>query len=142
MSDDPNAELLARAGERVTILRDPREAVRGAHLVSTDVWTSMGQEEESAHRQAVFPPYQINAALMSEAGPDAIVLHCLPAHRGEEIDAETFEKHATVIFDQAENRVHAQKAVLVWLLGGAHGETHFGEAREASPLRPLVMGDR
>lgn len=133
---------MARQDGEVELFHDPHDAVRGADAVYTDVWTSMGQEEESARRQAVFPLYQINAALMNEAKPGALVLHCLPAHRGEEIDAETFEKHATVIFDQAENRVHAQKAVLVWLLGGAHGETHFGEAREANPLRPLVLGDR
>jgi ornithine carbamoyltransferase len=133
---------IARALGQVELFTDPKEAVRGADAVYTDVWTSMGQEEESARRKAVFPPFQINADLMAEAKPDAMILHCLPAHRGEEIDAETFEKHATGIFDQAENRTHAQKAVMVWLLGSAHGNTHYGEVREPSTLRPPVLGDR
>ena len=117
----PEASFVARARQdgEVELFTDPREAVQGADAVYTDVWTSMGQEEEGARRKAVFPPYQLNAALMGEAKPDAMILHCLPAHRGEEIDGETFEKHAQGIFDQAENRTHAQKAVLVWLLGTA-----------------------
>lgn len=133
---------MARQEGEVELFTDAKDAVRGADAVYTDVWTSMGQEEETARRKAVFPPFQINAALMAEAKPDAMILHCLPAHRGEEIAAETFEKYATGIFDQAENRTHAQKAVLVWLLGGAHGATHFGEVREPSSLRPPVLGDR
>ena len=90
--------------------------MQGADAVYTDVWTSMGQEEESAKRLQVFPPYQINAQLMSRAKADAIVLHCLPAHRGEEISEEVLESANSRVFQQAENRLHAQKAVLVHLL--------------------------
>jgi hypothetical protein len=87
----------------------------------------------------VFPPFQVNAALMAEAKSDAIVLHCLPAHRGEEIDGETFEKFATPIFDQAENRLHAQKAVLVWQLSATHAANDLhGAARDARSLQPPV----
>jgi ornithine carbamoyltransferase len=100
----------------VQIVRDPKEAVSGADAVYTDVWTSMGQEEESAKRAQVFPPYQLNAELMKFANADAIVLHDLPAHRGEEISAEVLDGPQSRIFDQAENRLHAQKAVLVWLM--------------------------
>ena len=111
-------EAAQRDGE-VLITRDPREAVTNADAVYTDVWTSMGQEEETAQRAAVFPPYQLNAALLASAKSDAIVLHDLPAHRGEEITEEVMESPQSRIFDQAENRLHAQKAVLVWLMGSA-----------------------
>jgi ornithine carbamoyltransferase len=100
----------------VALFNDPREAVEGADCVYTDVWTSMGQEEETARRAQIFPPFQINEELLSTAKPDALVLHCLPAHPGEEISAETFEIHAPEIFAQAQNRLHAQKAVLLQLL--------------------------
>lgn len=103
-------------GATIEIVRDPREAVQNADALYTDVWTSMGQEEESKQRAEVFPPYQLNAALMELAKPDAIVLHDLPAHKGEEITEEVFEAHAGTIFSQAENRLHAQKAILSWLL--------------------------
>ena len=106
----------ARSGATIEVVRDPRDAAQNADALYTDVWTSMGQEEESAHRAAIFPPYQINAELMKLAKPDAIVLHDLPAHKGEEISEEVFEAHADTIFAQAENRLHAQKAVLAWLL--------------------------
>lgn len=92
------------------------EAVSGADVVYTDVWASMGQEEESRQRMAAFQGYQVNAAVMRAAKPDAMVLHCLPAHRGEEITDEVLEAHAQEIFDEAENRLHAQKAVLVRLM--------------------------
>jgi ornithine carbamoyltransferase len=108
-------EMAKREGE-VGIFTDPLEAVQNADAVYTDVWTSMGQEEESANRLKVFPPYQINAHLMSHAKPDAIILHCLPAHRGEEISEEVLESPLSRVFQQAENRLHAQKAVLVHLL--------------------------
>lgn len=108
----------AKADGKVEIFRDPQEAVQGADAVYTDVWTSMGQEEESARRLGVFPPYQINAELMARAKADAIILHCLPAHRGEEISAEMMESGQSRVFQQAENRLHAQKAVLSWLLSG------------------------
>ena len=100
----------------VSLTHDPREAVEGADCVYTDVWTSMGQEDEAAHRLQIFPPFQINEELLSGAKPDALVLHCLPAHRGEEISAETFELHAPEIFAQAQNRLHAQKAVLLHVM--------------------------
>jgi ornithine carbamoyltransferase len=106
----------AQSEGAVEVLRDATEAVRGADAVYTDVWTSMGQEEENAARLQVFPPYQVNAQLMSHAKPDAIVLHDLPARRGEEISNEVMEGPQQAIWQQAENRLHAQKAVLVWLL--------------------------
>ncbi len=107
----------ARKMGPVEIFIDPREALQGADAVYTDVWTSMGQEEESAARLKVFPAYQINAELMKMAEDDAIILHCLPAHRGEEISAEMMESPRSRVFQQAENRLHAQKAVLAHLLG-------------------------
>ena len=107
---------MAQSEEEIEITDDPQKAVAGADAVYADVWTSMGQEEESAKRLQVFPPYQINAELMSRAKPDAIVLHCLPAHRGEEITAEVLEGPQSRVFAQAENRLHAQKAVLLHLL--------------------------
>ena len=96
---------------------DPVEAAKGADVVITDVWASMGQEEEAVKRRKAFEGYQINDTVMAAAKPDAMVLHCLPAHREEEITTAVFEKHAKEIFDEAENRLHAQKAVLVKLLG-------------------------
>ncbi len=96
---------------------DPLEAAKGADVVITDVWASMGEEAEAEKRRKAFQGYQINDKVLAEAKPDAIVQHCLPAHRGEEITAEVFEAHSKEIFDEAENRLHAQKAVLVKLLG-------------------------
>ena len=100
-----------------TLTRDPMEAAKGADVVFTDVWASMGQEEETAKRKAAFQGYQVNEALMKVTTPGCMVQHCLPAHRGEEITAEVFEAHAGEIFDEAENRLHAQKAVLYLLMG-------------------------
>lgn len=114
---DPAVVARARQDGEVEVFTDPKAAVAGADAVYTDVWTSMGQEEETAKRLAVFPPYQINAELMAAAKDNAIVLHCLPAHRGEEITADVLESPNSKVFQQAENRLHAQKAVLVWLLG-------------------------
>jgi ornithine carbamoyltransferase len=111
----PDAALLAEAaaaGARVTVGDDPREAVAGADVVMTDVWASMGQEQESARRQQAFRGYCVDAALMAGAKAGAIVLHCLPAHRGEEISEDVLEGPQSAIFDQAENRLHVQKAVL------------------------------
>ena len=108
-------EDAAATGAMLQVLADPREAVAGADAVYTDVWTSMGQEEENAARHDVFPPYQLNEALLSHAKEDAIVLHDLPAHRGEEITAEILDGPRSRVFDQAENRLHAQKAVLTWI---------------------------
>lgn len=116
---EPNPEVVQRAralGADVQLFRDPREAVAGADAIYTDVWTSMGQEEEAARRRAVFPPYQVNRQLVAAAKPDVIVLHCLPAHRGEEITDEVADGPHARIFQQAENRMHAQKALLVRLL--------------------------
>jgi ornithine carbamoyltransferase len=103
-------------GSKLTFLRDPHEAVRNAHVIYTDTWTSMGQEEEAAKRERVFPPYQINDALVKEADKDAIVLHCLPAHRGQEITDEVADGPHSRLFQEAHNRLHAQKAVLYTLL--------------------------
>ncbi|MFF7709543.1 ornithine carbamoyltransferase [Pseudomonas sp. NPDC007930] len=109
---EPDPRFVEMAGPRVTVLRDPREAVAGAHLVSTDVWTSMGQEEETAQRLARFAPYQVNKALLDLAADDVLFLHCLPAHRGEEISEDLLDDPRSVAWDQAENRLHAQKALL------------------------------
>ncbi|NWL80540.1 ornithine carbamoyltransferase [Pseudomonas taiwanensis] len=117
---EPNPAFLAQAGDRVKVVRDPREAVAGAHLVSTDVWTSMGQEEETAKRLALFSPYQVNKALLDLAADDVIFMHCLPAHRGEEISVDLLDDPRSVAWDQAENRLHAQKALLELLVEHAH----------------------
>jgi ornithine carbamoyltransferase len=100
----------------IELFRAPEDAVRGAHGVYTDVWASMGQESESAERAAIFAPYQVNAALMSLAAPDAAFLHCLPAHRGSEVTDEVMDSPHSIVFDQSENRLHVQKAILLMLL--------------------------
>jgi len=122
----PDAEVVkwaevqaAKTGGGIQIGEDPRPAVRGADVLYTDVWTSMGQEAEASKRVGVFRPYQINADLLRLAKPDAIVLHCLPAHRGEEITDDVMEGPQSVIFDQAENRLHVQKAILEMLVGNS-----------------------
>ncbi len=106
----------SRDGSAVIVTSDPLRAVTGADVVYTDVWASMGQEAEQAIRARVFKPYQLNAALLAKASPEAIVMHCLPAHRGEEITDDVIEGPQSVVFDQAENRLHAQKAILATLL--------------------------
>jgi ornithine carbamoyltransferase len=111
----PPAELLERAGAAVTITGDPEEAAHGADILYTDVWVSMGKEDEAVHRAAQFAPYQINDSVVKAAAPKAHVLHCLPAYRGKEITSEVFERNAGAIFQQAENRLHAQKAVMTLL---------------------------
>jgi len=108
---------VATHGARIQLFTDPAQAVAGADAVYTDVWASMGEEAEADARRAIFAPYQVNAALMAAASPDAIFMHCLPAHRGEEVSAEVMESTASVVFDQAENRLHTQKALLAMLLG-------------------------
>lgn len=108
-------EELAQPGVSMRFLRDPHEAVRNAHVIYTDTWTSMGQEEEAAQREKVFPPYQINAQLVSEADPNVVVMHCLPAHRNHEITDDVADGPHSVLFPQAHNRLHAQKAVLARL---------------------------
>lgn len=115
---EPPARLLQQHAGKVTLLRDPAEAARGAHLLVTDVWASMGQEEEQAIRAKAFAPYQINEALMQLADKDALFMHCLPAHRGEEISAGMLEHASSVVWDEAENRLHAQKALLEKLILG------------------------
>ncbi len=116
---DPDQQVLdfAKDYENFHLYRSPKEAAKDADVVITDVWASMGQEGEAELRRKAFDGYQINKELMSLAKEDAMVLHCLPAHRGEEITADVFEQHAGEIFEEAENRLHAQKAVLVKLLG-------------------------
>ncbi len=102
--------------DKVHLTESAQEAVSGVDVVYTDVWVSMGKEEESAQRIEVMKPYQINEGLMKHAAKDAVVMHCLPAYRGKEITEETLEKHAGTIFDEAENRLHAQKAAIVWMM--------------------------
>jgi ornithine carbamoyltransferase len=117
---EPDKELLTQAqetGRPVYLRRDPGQAVQDVHVINTDVWASMGQEAEAAARREVFRPYQVNDELLKLARPEAIVLHCLPAHRGEEITAEVLEGPQSAAWDQAENRLHFQKALLEWLLG-------------------------
>lgn len=115
----PPAELLERAGGKIRLTSDPMEAAAGAHVLYTDVWVSMGKEEEAAYRIAQFQGYQINSELLAKAEPDALVMHCLPAYRGKEIDEETLEAHADTIFRQAENRLHTQKAIMARLVKNA-----------------------
>jgi ornithine carbamoyltransferase len=112
----PAPELLRRAGGRVICTEDIRAAATGADVLYTDVWVSMGKEAEAQARLTALAGYQINAACVQCARPGALVMHCLPAYRGKEIDAETFEAHAPTIFDQSENRLHVQKAILHWLV--------------------------
>ena len=112
-------ELIKETGSVLTFVRDPHEAVKGAQVIYTDTWTSMGQEEEATKREQVFPPYQVNAQLVSEADKDVIVMHCLPAHRNHELTDEVADGPHSVIFPQAHNRLHAQKAILARLFGVA-----------------------
>jgi ornithine carbamoyltransferase len=121
----PNAGIVARAdrlaattGGRVVFTTDPRDAVRGANIVYTDAWTSMGQEAETEERRDAFAAYQVNGELLGAAGPEAVVMHCLPAHRGEEITSDVMDGPRSLILEQSENRLHVQKALLVELLGG------------------------
>jgi len=112
-------QLAERSGSKITLLRDPHQAVEGSQVIYTDTWTSMGQEEETRIREQVFPPYQVNKALVNEADKDVIVMHCLPAHRGQEITDEVADGPHSVLFPQAHNRLHAQKAILARLFGVA-----------------------
>jgi len=115
---EPDGALVAaarQAGADIVVTTDVAEAAAGADVLYTDTWTSMGQEAEAVARRAVFAPYQINAAALRHAKPDAVVMHCLPAHRGEEITDEVMDGPHSIVFDQAENRLHVQKGVLVWL---------------------------
>jgi len=112
----PKGKLLRRSGGRVFCTEDLQEAARDADVLYTDIWVSMGREAEEARREAELGPYWITESLVKLAKPDALVMHCLPAHRGQEIDEKTFEAHAQTIFDQAENRLHVQKAILAELV--------------------------
>lgn len=116
---DPDPDILsrARASTRVTLTRSPAEAAEGAHVVTTDVWASMGDEDEAEERMRAFQGYQVNEALMERAAPEAIFLHCLPAHRGEEVTGGVIDGPASRVFPEAENRLHAQKALLLKLMG-------------------------
>lgn len=116
---DVGEQLAKHSGSKVTLLRDPHQAVRGAHVIYTDTWASMGQEEETKVREKVFPPYQVNDSLVKEADKDVIVMHCLPAHRGQEITDEVADGLHSMLFPQAHNRLHAQKAILARLFGVA-----------------------
>jgi ornithine carbamoyltransferase len=114
---DRARKIAAVTGGGVELLRDPAAAVAGADVIATDTWTSMGQEVDGRDRVTPFRPYQVNADLLTGAKPGVVVLHCLPAHRGEEITDEVLDGPASAVLDQAENRLHAQKALLLWLLG-------------------------
>ncbi|HGG61295.1 MAG TPA: ornithine carbamoyltransferase [Gammaproteobacteria bacterium] len=114
---DPDADILANAGDRAEIIRDPMAAAENADLVVTDVWASMGQEEEQKIREKAFARYQVTPALMQQASPDALFMHCLPAHRGEEVAAEVLEGPQSVVWEEAGNRLYAQNALLELLLG-------------------------
>lgn len=121
---DPRAaaignDIAKESGSKITYLRDPHTAVKGAQVIYTDTWTSMGQEAESKKRELVFPPFQVNEKLVSEADPRVIILHCLPAHRGQEITDQVADGSHSRLFPQAHNRMHAQKAILAYILGGS-----------------------
>jgi len=122
----PNAQIVADArkiaketGARIELMTDAHAAVSGVDAIYTDAWASMGQEQEAGQRAAIFPPYQVNRQLMAEAAPHAAFMHCLPAHRGEEVTDEVMDSENSIIFEQAENRLHVQKSILYLLLGGA-----------------------
>lgn len=123
---DPDGAILARglseAAGRITMTRSPQEAVQGADVIYTDVWASMGQEAEAEERSLVFRPYQVNASLLDLAAADVVVMHCLPAHRGEEITADVIDGNKSIVFDQAENRLHVQKAIMEIFMGGNSSE--------------------
>jgi ornithine carbamoyltransferase len=130
---EPDTEITAAAkaigrttGAIIEITNDPCHAVKGANAIYTDVWASMGQEDEAAQRATIFAPYQVNQELFALAAPSAVFMHCLPAHRGQEVTADVIDSPRSVVFDQAENRMHVQKAILLMLLGSGMGR---GRAR-------------
>lgn len=115
---EPSADVLARAqrlGARIELGNDPVAAVKGAHFVNTDVWVSMGQDDPEGDKRAAFEPFQVNSALMAQAAEGAMFMHCLPAHRSEEVTETVFESKVSIVWDQAENRLHTQKAILEWI---------------------------
>lgn len=117
---EPDATLVASASDRVSIIHDPKQACENSDLIVTDVWASMGQEEEQKEREKAFAPFQVNTPLMKLAKDDALFMHCLPAHREEEVTAEVIDGPQSVVWDEAENRLHAQKALLEFLLNDQH----------------------
>jgi len=126
------SEMAARSGGRVELTYDWQEAVREADAVYTDVWASMGEEEEAEERRKIFAPYQVNAELMAQAAPHAVFLHCLPAHRGQEVTDGVMDSPQSLVYEQAENRLHVQKAILLLLMGNGHRpRTGAGRGRTA-----------
>jgi ornithine carbamoyltransferase len=128
---EPNPEIIRQAledgkatGFSLKLTADPAEAASGADAVYTDVWTSMGQEAEKEKRARIFAPYQVNAKLMSRAKPDAFFMHCLPAHRGDEVTDEVIDSPNSVVYDEAENRLHVQKVIMLLLMGKKEKEKH------------------
>ena len=140
---DPNAEILRRNQSRakITVTRDPREAVRGAHVINTDVWASMGQEEEQAERARAFRGYMVDESLMKTASPDAIFLHCLPAHRGEEVSDGVIEGAQSRVWEEAENRLHVQKAIMAVLMGEQREQSTVNGEQETK-RRPVAAKKR
>ena len=121
---EPNTEVISKAlsrGAKINMTYDPQEAVAGAHYINTDVFASMGQEDEQKKREEAFMPYQVNKELVALADPKCKIMHCLPAHRGEEITADVLDSKKSIIYDQAENRLHMQKALLEWVYDGPQG---------------------
>jgi ornithine carbamoyltransferase len=132
---EPEQNLLNRAGDNVRLESDPVKAVRDARVLYTDVWVSMGQESEEAGRKRIFGPYQLNTALLRRAPSQAVVMHCLPAHRGLEITDEVIDGPQSIVFDQAANRLHVQKAIMELMLGGPKPDTASGATDAGSPRR-------
>jgi len=140
---EPDAAILNQArgaGAKIVVTNSLEEAVTAADAIYTDVWTSMGQEQEAQERRAAFRDYQVNKRAVARAKKDAVVMHCLPAHRGEEITHDVLESPQCVAFDQAENRLHAQKAVLVWLVNGFKGRESSKSARKRKARRESIKG--
>ena len=135
------ARSARRPARTAEVMTDPRAAVAGADVVVTDTWVSMGKEEEAADRLAAFGAYTVTAELMSLASPDAIVMHCLPAYRGKEIDSDVLDGPQSVVWDEAENRRHAQKAIITWLLRGVDGH-RGGAAVTQAARRPSTKNSR
>jgi ornithine carbamoyltransferase len=141
---DPACLARARAATTITLTRDPHEAAAGSHVINTDVWASMGQEEEQEKRVRAFAGYTVDAAMMARAKRDAIFLHCLPAHRGEEVAAEVIDGAQSVVWDEAENRLHVQKAVMAVLMGGERlgAKPAKAGAKPKSPAKPKAKATR
>jgi ornithine carbamoyltransferase len=133
---EPKPEVVAQAkaiaaetGASITVTNDPVAGVTGANAVYTDVWASMGQEKEASERARIFAPFQVNEKLFSYTSPGAVFMHCLPAHRGEEVSAGVIDSAQSVVFDEAENRLHVQKAIMLLLLGSGMGRSPLTGSR-------------